>query len=43
MILIEQNDLSIANLKFFPICFELLSRIKINYDKSEVIVMGVTQ
>jgi hypothetical protein len=40
MILIEKNDTSIANLKFLLICFELLSGLKINYHKSEVIIMG---
>jgi hypothetical protein len=42
MILIEKDDTSIANLKFILICFELLSGLKINYHKSEVIVMGVS-
>jgi hypothetical protein len=41
MILIQNDDLAIANLKFLLICFELLSGLKINYHKSEVIVMGV--
>jgi hypothetical protein len=38
---LENEDLSIANLKFILICFELLSGLKINYHKSEVVVMGV--
>jgi hypothetical protein len=42
MILIQNNDLAIANLKFLLICFEMLSGLKINYHKSEVIVMGVS-
>jgi hypothetical protein len=42
MILIYNNDLAIANLKFLLISFELLSSLKINYHKSEVIVMGVS-
>jgi hypothetical protein len=42
MILIKNNDLAIANLKFLLICFELLSGLKINYHKSEVIVMGLS-
>jgi hypothetical protein len=37
----ENDDLNIANLKFILICFELLSGLKINYHKSEVIVMRV--
>jgi hypothetical protein len=41
MILIQNDNLAIANLKFLLICFELLSGLKINYHKSEVIVMGV--
>jgi hypothetical protein len=41
MILIENDDAGINNLKFLLICFELLSGLKINYHKSEVIVMGV--
>jgi hypothetical protein len=41
MIMIENDDLSIANVKFILICFELLSGLKINYQKSEVIVIGV--
>jgi hypothetical protein len=40
MILVQNNNLAIANLKFLLICFELLSGMKINYHKSEVIVMG---
>jgi hypothetical protein len=42
MILIKKNDTSIANLKFILICFELLLGVKINYHKSEVIIMGVS-
>jgi hypothetical protein len=42
LILIQHNDLAIANLKFLLICFELLSGLKINYHKSEIIVMGVS-
>jgi hypothetical protein len=41
MIMIENDNNSINNLKFLLICFELLSGLKINYHKSEVIVMGV--
>jgi hypothetical protein len=40
MILVQNNNLAIANLKFLLICFELLSGLKINYHKSEVIIMG---
>jgi hypothetical protein len=40
MILIQNLPDSIRNLKFLLICFELMSRMKINFHKSEVIVMG---
>ena len=40
MIMIHKSDLALANLKFLLICFELLSGLKINFHKSEVIVMG---
>jgi hypothetical protein len=40
MIMIQNNDLSLINLKFILLCFELLSGMKINFHKSEVIVMG---
>jgi hypothetical protein len=42
MIMIENDDTSITNLKFLLIFFELLSGLKINYHKSEAIVMGVS-
>jgi hypothetical protein len=42
MILIQKDDLSIANLKFLLASFELLSGLKFNFHKSEVIVMGVS-
>jgi hypothetical protein len=40
MIMIQNTDLSLINLKFILLCFELLSGMKINFHKSEVIVMG---
>jgi hypothetical protein len=40
MIMIQNNDLSLINLKFILLCFELLSGMTINFHKSEVIVMG---
>jgi hypothetical protein len=43
MILLENTDQGLVNLKFPLICFELLSGRKINYHKSEVIVLGVDQ
>jgi hypothetical protein len=43
MILLENTEQGLVNLKFLLICFELLSGMKINYHKSEVIVLGVDQ
>jgi hypothetical protein len=40
ILLLELDDRSIANLKFILIAFEILSGLKINFLKSEVIVMG---
>jgi hypothetical protein len=42
MILLQNTDSGIRNLKFILLCFELLSGMKINFHKNEVIVMGVT-
>jgi hypothetical protein len=42
LILIQGSDEEIANLKFLLMCFEDMSGLKINYHKSEVIVMGTT-
>jgi hypothetical protein len=41
MIMIEPTELGIANLKFLLLCFENMSGLKINFDKSEVLVTGV--
>jgi hypothetical protein len=41
MILIQNSQESLTNLKFLLLCFEFLSGMKINFHKSEVIVMGV--
>jgi hypothetical protein len=41
MILVQNTKLGLINLKFLLLCFELLSGLKINFHKSEVIVMGV--
>jgi hypothetical protein len=41
ILLLELEDNSLANLKFLLIAFELLSGLKINFLKSEVIVIGV--
>jgi hypothetical protein len=40
LILIQYNKQHIANLKFLLMWFEDMSGLKINYHKSEVIVMG---
>ncbi|KAE8808683.1 hypothetical protein D1007_14760 [Hordeum vulgare] len=40
MIMVEGSDLDLVNLKFLLLCFEDMSGLKINFDKSEVIVMG---
>ncbi|XP_073357680.1 uncharacterized protein [Aegilops tauschii subsp. strangulata] len=40
MIMVEGSDLDIVNLKFLLLCFEAMSRLKINFDKSEVVVLG---
>jgi hypothetical protein len=39
-IILINDDTQIANLKFLLMCFEDMSGLKINYHKSEVIVMG---
>jgi hypothetical protein len=41
MILIEPSEVGIANLKLLLFCFENMSGLKINFDKSEVVVIGV--
>jgi hypothetical protein len=43
ILILELDDNSIANLKFLLIAFEILSGLTINFLKSEVIVMGVSQ
>jgi hypothetical protein len=40
MILVQNTELGLINLKFILLCFELLYGMKINFHKSEVIVMG---
>ena len=39
MIMVEGSDLNIVNLKLL-LCFDDMSGIKINFDKSEVVVLG---
>jgi hypothetical protein len=40
MIMVEGSELDLVNLKFLLLCFEDMSGLKINFDKSEVVVMG---
>ena len=40
MIVVEGSELDIINLKFLLLCFEALSGLKINFDKSEVMILG---
>ena len=42
LILIQNEDLDIINLKFLLMCFEDMSGLKINFHKSEVIVLKAT-
>lgn len=40
IILIQNSELGVTNLKFLLMCFENMSGLKINYHKSEVFVLG---
>ena len=40
MIMVQGSDLDIRNLKFLLLCFEAMSGLKINFNKSEVMVLG---
>ena len=40
MIMVERSELDIVNLKFLLLCFEAMSGLKINFDTSEVMIMG---
>jgi hypothetical protein len=40
MIMVHNIEMGLVNLKFILLCFELFSGMKINFHKSEVIVMG---
>ena len=40
MIMVEGSELDIINLKFLLLCFEAMSGLKINFDKSEVVIIG---
>jgi hypothetical protein len=41
MILIKPSEVGIANLKLLLLCFENMFGLKINFDKSETVVIGV--
>jgi hypothetical protein len=43
VIFLEANDEHVANLKFILYCFENMSGLKINFHKSEVIVLGASK
>ncbi|KAM0922736.1 hypothetical protein ACQ4PT_005968 [Festuca glaucescens] len=40
LIMVEGSELDIQNLKFLLLCFEEMSGLRINFDKSEVVVLG---
>jgi hypothetical protein len=40
--MVQTDDLDIANLKFLLLCFESMSGLRINFHKSEVMVLGTT-
>jgi hypothetical protein len=40
IIIIKKNDLQLANLKFILLCFQAMSGLKINLNKSEVMLLG---
>ena len=40
IILVQYDEVELANLKFLLMCFENMSGLKINYHKSEVVVLG---
>ena len=42
IIMIQPDDLAIANLKYILLCFENMSGLQINFHKSEVMVVGTT-
>lgn len=38
--MVQRSDLDIINLKFLLLCFESMSGLRINFDKSEVMILG---
>ena len=43
IIFLKNSNQNIANLKIILLCYEMMSGLKINYNKSEVFVMGVEE
>ena len=43
IIMVEGSQSDISNLKFLLLCFQQMSGLRINFDKSEVMVLGYTQ
>lgn len=43
VIIMDCDDTTTTNVKFLLYCFELMSSLKINYHKSEVLVFGVSE
>ena len=43
IILVQNNETDLVNLKLILLCFEIISGLKINFLKSEVIFMGASQ
>lgn len=41
IIFLKNSDSNLCNLKFILFCYEAMSGIKINYNKSEIFVMGI--
>jgi hypothetical protein len=41
--MIQPDDLAVANLKYILLCFESMSGLRINFHKSEVMVLGVEE
>uniref|UniRef100_A0A452Y7P6 Reverse transcriptase domain-containing protein n=1 Tax=Aegilops tauschii subsp. strangulata TaxID=200361 RepID=A0A452Y7P6_AEGTS len=43
IIMVEGSESDISNLNFLLLCFQQMSGLRINFDKSEVMVLGYTQ
>jgi hypothetical protein len=40
ILMVDEEDKSITNMKFIPYCFEWMPELKINYHKSKAFVFG---